>query len=52
MHTALFDIISEKLLDGRRERAMRGRFEMIAIDAAGRLTPITDAPPQTRDDAS
>ncbi len=50
--TVEVDVTAETLLNGRREPAMRGRFEMIAVDATGRPTPIADAPPQTKDDAS
>lgn len=34
------EVIAESLLSGRRQLAMRGRFEMVAVDPDGRPTPI------------
>jgi len=42
--TVEVEVIAETLLSGRRELAVRGRFEMISVDATGRPTPIPDTP--------
>jgi acyl-CoA hydrolase len=41
--TVVVDLVSEVLVSGRRCLAVRGSFEMIAVDDAGKPTPI--APP-------
>jgi acyl-CoA hydrolase len=38
--TVEVEAIAETLTDGARRTAMRGAFEMVAVDAAGRPTPI------------
>lgn len=38
--TVVVDVVAETLLTGERSLAMRGRFEMVAVDEAGRPVPI------------
>ena len=38
--TVAVEVIAETLVTGRRRVAMRGSFEMVAVDDAGRPTPI------------
>lgn len=38
--TVSVDVIAEALVTGCRRRAMHGSFEMVAVDDAGRPTPI------------
>ncbi len=38
--TVVVEMIAETLLSGQRTLAMRGRFEMVALDANGRPTEI------------
>lgn len=38
--TVVVDVVVETLLTGERQLAMRGRFEMVAVDAAGRPVPL------------
>lgn len=47
--TVVVDVIAEALVTGRRCLAVRGSFEMVAVDEAGRPTAITTTdliPPQ------
>ncbi len=39
--TVAVDVVAETPATGVRQPAMRGRFEMVAVDANGRPTPIT-----------
>jgi acyl-CoA hydrolase len=39
--TVVVEVTAETLSTGERKSAMRGRFEMVAVDADGRPTPIT-----------
>lgn len=41
--TVNVDVISETIRTGERELAMRGRFEMVAVDDDGRPVPIDAA---------
>jgi acyl-CoA hydrolase len=41
--TVTVDLVSEVLVSGHRCLAVRGSFEMVAVDAAGRPTPITQS---------
>lgn len=38
--TVAVEVIAETLITGRRRVAMRGSFEMVAVDDAGRPTPV------------
>lgn len=38
-------VIAETLLSGERQLAMTGRFEMVAVDAAGHPTPLGETAP-------
>jgi len=38
--TVRVDVIAEKIKSGAREIAMRGRFEMVAVDDDGRPVPV------------
>lgn len=40
--TVEVEVVAETLLSGQRALAMRGRFEMVAVDATGRPTPIEE----------
>jgi acyl-CoA hydrolase len=42
--TVVVDVMSEVLLSGRRRLAVRGSFEMVAVDDAGKPTPIVHSP--------
>jgi acyl-CoA hydrolase len=42
--TVAVDLVSEALLSGRRSLAVRGSFEMVAVDNAGQPTPIGQSP--------
>ena len=39
--TVVVDLFHEDALSGHRRAAVRGTFEMIAVDANGRPTPIS-----------
>jgi acyl-CoA hydrolase len=39
--TVAVDLLHEDTLSGQRRPAARGTFEMVAVDAAGRPTPIS-----------
>ena len=39
--TVAVDMIHEDTLSGHRRLAVRGTFEMVAVDANGRPTPIS-----------
>jgi acyl-CoA hydrolase len=41
--TVVVDVVSEALLSGRRRLAVRGSFEMVAVDDAGKPTPIAQS---------
>ncbi len=43
--TVTVDVTAESLLSGERRLAVRGSFEMVAVDAAGRPVPILDPSP-------
>lgn len=34
------DVVAETLISGKRRLAMRGSFEMVAVDDAGKPTPV------------
>jgi acyl-CoA hydrolase len=40
--TVAVKVIAERLVSGQRRIAMQGLFEMVAVDEAGRPTPIAD----------
>jgi acyl-CoA hydrolase len=42
--TVVVDLVSEVLVSGRRCLAVRGSFEMVAVDNAGKPTPIAPSP--------
>lgn len=42
--TVTVDAVSEGLVSGRRQLAVRGSFEMVAVDEAGRPVPIAPSP--------
>jgi acyl-CoA hydrolase len=42
--TVAVDVIAETLVTGRRRLAMRGSFEMVAVDDSGRPTPVASLP--------
>ncbi|MDH7798715.1 MULTISPECIES: acyl-CoA thioesterase [unclassified Beijerinckia] len=48
--TVVVDVIAEALVTGRRCLAVRGSFEMVAVDAAGRPTAITPDPFSPQED--
>jgi acyl-CoA hydrolase len=43
--TVAVDVIAETLVTGYRRIAMRGSFEMVAVDEGGRPTPVAPYPP-------
>ena len=43
--TVVVEVTSEGLVSGRRRLAVRGSFEMVAVDAEGRPLPITHSTP-------
>jgi acyl-CoA hydrolase len=43
--TVVVDLVSEVLVSGRRCLAVRGSFEMVAVDSAGKPTPIAQSAP-------
>jgi acyl-CoA hydrolase len=43
--TVVVDMIAETLVTGRRRVAVRGSFEMVAVDEHGRPTPVASPPP-------
>lgn len=45
--TVTVDVISEALISGERQLAVRGTFEMVAVDATGKPTPIEANPKHT-----
>jgi acyl-CoA hydrolase len=42
--SVVVEVVAETLLSGQRALAMRGRFEMVALDATGRPTRIETLP--------
>lgn len=38
--TVVVDVVSEALISGERQLAVQGSFEMVAVDQAGKPTPI------------
>jgi acyl-CoA hydrolase len=46
--TVSVDAVSEALLSGARRLAVRGTFEMVAVDSAGKPTPIARAVPSNQ----
>jgi len=38
--TVVVDVVAENLLSGARRLAVRGSFEMVAVDASGRPVPV------------
>jgi acyl-CoA hydrolase len=40
--TVAVDMIREDLISGRRKSAVRGTFEMVAVNASGRPVPIAE----------
>ena len=42
--TVAVEVIAETLVTGRRRTAMRGSFEMVAVDEHGRPTPVASLP--------
>ena len=38
--TVTVEVIAEALVTGRRRTAIRGSFEMVAVDEHGRPTPV------------
>ena len=43
--TVVVDVTSEGLVSGSRRLAVRGSFEMVAVDAEGRPVPIANSTP-------
>lgn len=43
--TVAVEMVAETLVTGRRRVAVRGSFEMVAVDATGRPTPVAPLPP-------
>jgi acyl-CoA hydrolase len=43
--TVAAEVVAAALVSGRRRVAMRGSFEMAAVDEAGRPTPVASLPP-------
>ncbi|MFZ5732893.1 MAG: acyl-CoA thioesterase [Pseudomonadota bacterium] len=39
--TVEVDVVAEALISGRRRLAMRGSFEMVAVDGGGKPTPVS-----------
>lgn len=51
--SVIVEVVAETLLSGQRALAMRGRFEMVALDATGRPTRIeTPIPTLSIEDAT
>ena len=42
--TVSVDMIAETLVTGSRRIAVRGSFEMVAVDESGRPTPVASVP--------
>ena|ERR1700761_6165206 len=42
--TVAVEVVAETLVTGDRRIAMRGMFEMVAVDGAGRPTPVAPLP--------
>ncbi|MGY4473763.1 acyl-CoA thioesterase [Bradyrhizobium sp. USDA 3364] len=42
--TVAVEVIAEALISGDRRTAMRGSFEMVAVDEQGRPTPVASSP--------
>jgi acyl-CoA hydrolase len=42
--TVAVEVVAEALVSGRRRVAMRGSFEMVAVDESGRPTPVASLP--------
>ena len=38
--TVTVEVVAEALVTGRRRTAMQGSFEMVAVDATGKPTPV------------
>ncbi len=47
--TVVVEMTAEALISGARRLAVRGSFEMVAVNAAGRPVPIPSVPPQTKE---
>ncbi|MEJ2626431.1 MAG: acyl-CoA thioesterase [Pseudolabrys sp.] len=45
--TVAVDAVSEGLVSGIRQLAVRGSFEMVAVDNAGKPVPVAAKPPHT-----
>jgi acyl-CoA hydrolase len=43
--TVVVEVVAEALVSGCRRVAMRGSFEMVAVDEHGRPTPVASLPP-------
>ena len=43
--TVVVDVVAEELISGLRRLAVRGSFDMVAVDAAGKAIPIPAASP-------
>ena len=43
--TVIVEVVAEALVSGDRRVAMRGSFEMVAVDEHGRPTPVASLPP-------
>ena len=43
--TVAVEVVAEALVSGHRRVAMRGSFEMVAVDEHGRPTPVASLPP-------
>lgn len=50
--TVTVDLVAEGLVSGDRRLAARGSFEMVAVDAAGRPSPIREPHTSSAEDAS
>lgn len=42
--TVMVDAVSESLISGTRRLAVRGSFEMVAVDEAGKPVPVAQSP--------
>ena len=47
--TVVVEVVAETLLTGIRRLAVRGQFEMVAVDENGQPTPILDHRPSDRE---
>jgi acyl-CoA hydrolase len=50
--TVSVDAVSEALLSGARRLAVRGTFEMVAVDSAGKPTPIAKSVPANQSEGT